>query len=103
VSDRECDDAALKERIVEIFTTSRGRYGAPRVHEMLRRSGVRIARKRVARLMRQCSLRARTPRQPVRTTDSNHRHPVAKNLLDWQFTASAAHQKWTSNITYIAE
>lgn len=102
VSDRACGDAVLKERITEIFTTSRGRYGAPRVHQALRRNGVRIARKRVARLMQQCSLRARTPRRRVRTTDSNHRHPVAKNLLDRQFTASAAHQKWTSDITYIA-
>ncbi|MDB5034108.1 MAG: Mobile element protein [Chlorobi bacterium] len=102
VSDRECGDAALKERIVKIFTTSRGRYGAPRVHQALRRNGIRIARKRVARLMRQCSLRARTPCRRVRTTDSNHRHSVARNLLDRQFTASAAHQKWTSDITYIA-
>jgi transposase InsO family protein len=50
-SDRELSDAWLTERIRAIHSASGGRYGSPRVHAMLRREGIRVGEKRVARLM----------------------------------------------------
>lgn len=41
-------------------------------------------------------------RRQVRTTDSQHRLPVAPNRLAQQFTATAPNQKWLTDITYIA-
>ena len=41
----------LTERIRQIHAASGGRYGSPRVHAMLRREGIRVGEKRVARLM----------------------------------------------------
>lgn len=38
----------------------------------------------------------------VQTTESNHDCPVAKNLLNIEFTADKPGQKWVSDITYIA-
>jgi transposase InsO family protein len=38
----------------------------------------------------------------VQTTDSKHEYPVAKNLLNREFTADKPGQKWVSDITYIA-
>ena len=35
------------------------------------------------------------------TTQSDHPHPVADNLLDRDFTAPAPNRKWTCDITYI--
>jgi len=49
-------DALLSERISRIHGDSRETYGAPRIHFELRTLGVRCARKRVARLMRQAGL-----------------------------------------------
>jgi putative transposase len=49
-------DALLTEKIVRIHTDSRETYGAPRIHFELRTLGVKCARKRVARLMRQAGL-----------------------------------------------
>ena len=49
-------DALLTEKIVRIHTDSRETYGAPRIHFELTTLGVRCARKRVARLMRQAGL-----------------------------------------------
>jgi len=46
-------DAALLRRIRTIHAGSQGTYGAPRVHAELQAEGTAIARKRVARLMRQ--------------------------------------------------
>ncbi|MBC3789309.1 transposase InsO family protein [Spirosoma sp. LMG 31448] len=37
----------------------------------------------------------------VQTTDSSHNYPVAKNLLNREFTADRPGQKWVSDITYI--
>lgn len=51
-SRREMDNRALTKRIREIHESSRGTYGAPRVTAELRAEGLRITRKRVARLMR---------------------------------------------------
>ena len=81
---------------------SRKTYGAPRILDDLRERGHRVSRKRVQRLMRQAGLRAAQPRRYVSTTDSRHGLPVAENMLDRDFTATAADQKWAGDITYVA-
>ena len=42
---------------------SGGTYGAPRIHRELRDDGVRVAKKRVARVMREDRLKGRAPRR----------------------------------------
>ena len=44
-------DAGLTLRIQTIHERSRATYGAPRVHAELAAEGIRVGRKRVARLM----------------------------------------------------
>ena len=56
------EELALKKRIIKVFTQSRETYGSPRVHAELRRQGVSVSRKRVARIMREQGLRARSYR-----------------------------------------
>ena len=91
----------MMRQIEDIHQGSKKRYGSPRVHETLIGLGVRTSRKRVARLMRTHDLRARRRRKFRRTTDSNHKLPVAENLLDRQFTAKRPDQVWVGDITYI--
>ena len=55
-SPRKQYDAVLKARISNIHHQSRGTYGAPRIHTELAADGIRIGRKRVARLMREMAL-----------------------------------------------
>lgn len=55
---RSLEDDRLAEAIREIHASSRETYGAPRVHAMLARRGIRCSRKRVARLMRREGLSA---------------------------------------------
>lgn len=104
LSDRKKSDASLLERITRIHKESRGIYGAPRIHFELRTLGVRCARKRVARLMRESSLlgcggRKRKPRTTVRSESGrNHR---AEDLVRRDFTPQAPDRLWVADITYI--
>jgi putative transposase len=99
---RRGDDRRMGERIGAIFEASRRTYGSPRVHAELRAEGVRVGRKRVARLMRESGLTpARRRRRVPRTTDSRHDHPVAPNLLDRKFAAERPDAVWLADISYI--
>jgi len=92
----------LMEDIQRVFTAHKGRSGAPRITAQLRTEGQRLGKKRVARLMQSDGLRAKAARKYKATTNSNHNLPVAPNLLEQDFTATAPNQKWVSDITYIA-
>jgi transposase InsO family protein len=52
--------------------------------------------------MRAAGIRVLLRRHFVRTTDSNHDHPIAPNLLDQDFRASAPNQQWATDITSIS-
>jgi putative transposase len=100
-SPRDRADEALSAEVRAIHCEHKGRYGSPRIHRELRARGHRIGRKRVARLMRQESLRGYTPRRFRKTTDSRHHHRIAPNLLARDFTAQAPNQAWVGDITYV--
>jgi transposase InsO family protein len=70
-SARELADEELAERIEAIWDGSRGTYGWPRVHAQLRRDGVHVSRKRVARIMRRKGLVGRCRRRWTKTTISD--------------------------------
>jgi putative transposase len=67
----------------------------------LQEAGLKVGRRRTARLMRANGLRARPKRRFTRTTDSHHAHPIAPNLLDQDFSAERPDEKWGSDISYI--
>ena len=95
-------DDKLAEQVVEAHAASKGRYGSPRrVHAELKAAGERVGRKRVARLMREKKLAARTRRRFRTTTDSKHDFPIAPNVLDRDFTASAPDRAWVTDITFL--
>ena len=100
-AERVGKDQRLTLEVAAIHAESRGRYGSPRVHAELRERGQRIARKRVARLMRAAGLRARARRRFRCTTDSQHAMAIKGNLLARRFAVSAPNRSWVSDITYI--
>jgi transposase InsO family protein len=100
-SKRKAEDKALSQVIKEIHKESNGEYGSPKVHEELRRRGTRCGRKRVARLMREDGLKAKTIRKFKATTNSNHSLPVAPNLLNREFSPAQPNKAWVADITYI--
>jgi putative transposase len=57
---RSREDAQLTQEIQQVFERHQGRYGSPRISRELKDGGRKIARKRVARLMREADLSARS-------------------------------------------
>ncbi len=100
-SQRKIEDKVLSEVIKEIHKESRGEYGSPKIHQELRRRGIRCGRKRVARLMRKDGLKAKTIRKFKATTNSKHDLPVAANLLNRDFSPVEPNKAWVADITYI--
>lgn len=105
-SSRKRRDHELRLKIVAIHINSKKRYGSPRIHAELRNEhNERCGRKRVARLMREAQIVAkRRKRFTPRTTDSNHKEPIAENILDRRFSPkeiAAPNRYWAGDITYI--
>jgi len=98
---RTRQDQSLALEVAAIHAQSRGRYGSPRVHAELRERGQRIARKRVARLMRAAGLRGRERRRFRCTTDSKHKMAIKGNLLAQRFAVAAPNTGWVTDITYL--
>jgi putative transposase len=100
-SRRATTDAELLEQIRHFHQASRGTYGTPRIHRDLRAAGVRISRKRVARLLKQAGLRGVSRRKWVPTTVRSPHGRPAPDLVQRQFAATAPNQLWVADITYI--
>ena len=101
-SPRATQNAVLLEEIKRVHDASRGSYGSPRVTATLRRTGSRVSKHRVARLMRTAELRGKSHRKSrMSTTNSKHSQPRSANLLERDFTAVQHDQIWLADITYL--
>jgi transposase InsO family protein len=102
-STRQQLDQELTEHIRQAHQTSKGRYGAPRIHAQLRRDGHRHGRKRIARLMRAAGRHGRTPRRFKRTTIADPAAAARADLVgrDFAVDAAAVNTRWCGDITYI--
>ncbi len=100
-SKRFVEDRKLCLRIRQIFDESRGTYGSPRIHQLLRQQQIRVGKKRVERLMRALQLQGRvvkvTRRQPglkrFKIRGENRRLELEE--------ATAVNQVWVADITYL--
>lgn len=100
-SKRARENRRLRQAIHRVWKASGTNYGSPRIHRQLAAEGWQVSRQRIARLMRDMGIASRIRKKWVKTTDSNHRWPVAPNLLDRHFSPENLSQVWVSDITYI--
>jgi putative transposase len=102
MSERDRTDLSLTAKIEAIHRRSKGVYGAPNIHaELADDHGIRIGRKRVARLMRAAGLRGATLRRYIVTTQPDLQAPRALDLVDRQFYTDRPDRLWVADITYI--
>jgi transposase InsO family protein len=92
---------ALTEQVAQIHAEVKARYGSPRMHAELVDRGHDCCVNTVARVMREAGIAAKTKRKFRQTTDSNHPHPVADNVLDRAFDPTEPNASWVADVTDI--
>src|SRR3546814_6588438 len=84
----------------DVCSSDLSTYGAPRVHAALQQRGIRVARKRVARLMKAAGLQARAWRR-------NRNRAAVKRFFgelpnrQLNITTSHTDQVWVGDVTYL--
>ena len=91
----------LLENIRRIYKEVNGIYGSPRITAELLDQGYKCSRPRVARLMKQYAIRAKTVKKFKVTTNARHKHAIAPNLLNQNFQVASPNTVWVSDLTYI--
>jgi putative transposase len=101
VSARGEANLRLLDEIRSIYEENRRVYGSPRIVRELRDNGVRCGHNRVARLMREHSIQAKTTRRFRVTTRGDRFARYAPDRLARRFTIDLPNRVWVSDITYI--
>jgi putative transposase len=94
------EEMEVRSTMQQIVLEHRRRYGYRRVTAELRRRGLLVNHKRVARLMREDNLLAVQPHAFVVTTASKHELEVYLNLAS-KLKLTGINQLWVADITYI--
>lgn len=100
-SNRSKSDKQLLVHIKRIFICSRCIYGSPKVHLELRKIGIFVGRKRVARLMREAKLRAQIVRTYPRKPRSRANFHITENLRLEDKSTQGINTHWSTDLTYI--
>jgi transposase InsO family protein len=99
-SERERQNDALLGRIGRVHGESRGTYGSPRVHRVLRSQGLGASENRVARVMRTHGIKARVATIRYTNRKLQSFFDAGRNeQLELELTASD--QVWVGDITYL--
>ena len=100
VSERAIEDDRVVQHIRAAPTKSRETYGSPRVHEVLRRQGEAIGRRRVERLMREHGIRACSASLYRRLPGLGRFYASVGNRVQ-ELAVTRPDQVWVSDITYL--
>ena len=101
VSVHQKEDEILVKKMRRIHKESYKTYGIRRIKAKLNKESIFCGKNRIARLMRENGIFSRLRRKYKATTHSNHRLPVAPNILNQDFSADKPNTKWVGDITYI--
>ncbi len=91
----------LEIRACELFAVSNSSMGSRQLSRQLRKEGFEVGRYKARRLMKRLKLVVKYKRRFRITTNSNHKLPVAENILNRQFYPKGINQTWAADITYI--
>ena len=102
VSKRAQTDHHLLRNIRRIHEQSREHYGIVKCWKQLLREGIICGRDRIARLRRDNAIYSKRRRRFVITTRSKHRHWIAPNRLNREFTITMPNRVWVGDVTFIS-
>ena len=91
----------LDKKIKEEYEKSKKRYGSPKIIKILKRQGIQVSQKRVARRMKALGLRSITVKKYNHNGNKKVDDRNKENLLEQNFKADKPSEKWVGDITYI--
>ena len=94
-------DLHLLLKVRRIHKITRGSYGSRRMSRELRKDGDDVGRYRARSLMKKAQVSVKHRKKFKITTESNHKLPVAPNLLERQFEVEQPNRVWCADITYL--
>lgn len=95
------EEARLEVEIKAAHQRTRETYGPERLREDMLAYGIEASLYRIRKLRKKLGIRCKQKKKFKVTTNSNHKLPVADNLLDQKFEVSEPNKVWLSDITYI--
>jgi transposase InsO family protein len=98
---RHLEDQKLLEIIKYHYNRSRGTYGLPRIYAAIKKEGLKVNKKKIARLMKLNKIKAKTKRKFKVTTVQNIKARASENILKGSFESKTENRIWTSDITYL--
>lgn len=101
LSERAQEERRLEVEIRAAHKRTRQTYGPERLQRDLLAHDVQAGVCRIKRIRKKLGLRCKQVKKFKVTTDSKHRLPIAENLLQQQFRATAPDQIYVTDITYI--
>jgi transposase InsO family protein len=100
-SKRAQEEARLEVEIKAAHKRTRQTYGPERLQHDLADHGIKVGVCRIKRIRKKLGIRCKQTKKFKMTTDSKHSLPVAENLLNQEFMATAPNQIYVTDITYI--
>jgi putative transposase len=101
LSKRAEEEARLMVEIRGAHRRTRKVYSAEKLQHELAGHGIKAGICRIRRIRKKLGIRCRQKKKFKATTNSNHRLPVAENILNRQFKTDSPNKVWVSDITYI--
>lgn len=92
----------LEAQVLAAHERTRETFGPERLQRELAGHGVNIGVHSIKRVRHELGLRCRQKRKFKATTNSQHKLPVAPNLLSQNFKVAAPNRVWVTDITYLA-
>ncbi|MBU5455615.1 IS3 family transposase, partial [Caproiciproducens sp. MSJ-32] len=87
--------------ILKIYKDSKGRYGAPKIHKVIREEREHaISLKRVQRIMKKLNIKSIIIKK-FRPHSSKSKIAAKENVLKRDFSTTTINEKWVTDITYI--
>ena len=92
---------SVKAKIKDIYDKSKQNYGAPKITQVLRKTGETISERTVGQYMKQRGIKAQWVKPWTITTRDSDFSSKLQNILDEQFNPERPNAVWCSDITYI--
>ncbi|ADU66719.1 Integrase catalytic region [Desulfurispirillum indicum S5] len=101
VSERRKENLRLTVEIKAAHEKTRKTYSPERLQQELMANGIHVSLYRIRKVRKMHGIVCKQKQKFKATTNSNHKLPVAPNILNQEFTASAPNQAWLTDITYV--